>query len=151
MNVKHYIYTWNKDNYASRQDAQRDGAITVREIVMPDRLINHHEKSEFIATYFNTYVLALGDAGDVFAGDKARIGYELVTFKPFMVEAEVLEWNTYTTTVYAETSAEATAKVKAEGIISFEKSDVECGTTGYDGTPIEDNQRAERLVEGEIG
>lgn len=150
MNVKHYIYTWNKDNYASRQDAQRDGAITVREIVVPDHLINEH-REHFISTYFNTYVLAVRDAGDVFAGDRARIGFELVKFKPFTVSAEVLEWNTYTTTVYAETSAEATARVKTEGIVSFEKSDVEHGTTGYDGTPIEDNQRAERLVEGEIG
>lgn len=149
--MKHYIYTWNKDNYTNRQDAQRDGAITVREIVMPDHLINHQEKSDFIAIYFNTYVLAIHDAGYVFAGDRSRIGYELVKFKPFTVEAEVLEWNTYTTTIYAETSAEATARVKTEGIVSFEKSDVECGTTGYDGTPIEDNQRAERLVAGEIG
>ncbi|CAM0042824.1 hypothetical protein VPHK404_0025 [Vibrio phage K404] len=149
--MKHYIYIWNNYVYNSRQDAQRDGAITVREIVVPDMLTDQQQRDSFITNYFNSYALAVGDAGEVFADDRARIGFELVKFKPFTVSAEVLEWNTYTTTIYAETSAEATARVKTEGIVSFEKSDVEHGTSSYDGTPIEDNQRAERLVEGEIG
>ena len=148
---KYYIYTWNKDNYADRHEAQRDGAVKVREIFVPDVLTDQQRRDDVISNYFNTYVSALRDAGEVFAGDKSRIGFEIVKFKPFTVSAEVLEWNTYTTTIYAETSAEATARVKTEGIVSFEKSDVEHGTSGYDGTTIEDTQRAERLVEGEIG
>ncbi|CAM0035965.1 hypothetical protein VPHK120G1_0023 [Vibrio phage K120 g1] len=149
MNVKHVIYIWNKENYTNRQDAQRDGAIETHEIVVPHEYQN--AESLFVNHHLNAYKSALKLSGRVLADDEDVLDFELVKLKPFTVSAEVLEWNTYTTTVYAEKSAEATARVKTVGIVSFEKSDVECGTSGYDGTPIEDNQRAERLVEGEIG
>lgn len=149
MKVKHYIYIWNKENYVDRHEAQRDGAIETHEIVVPHEYQN--AESLFVNHHLNAYKSALKLSGRVLTDDEDVLGFELVKLKPFTVSAEVLEWNTYTTTIYAEKSAEATARIKTEGIDSFEQTDVECGTSGYDGTPIEDNQRAERLVEGEIG
>lgn len=149
MKVKHYIYIWNKENYTNRQDAQRDGAIETHEIVVPHEYQN--AESLFVNHHLNAYKSALKLSGRVLTDDEDVLGFELVKLKPFTVSAEVLEWNTYTTTIYAEKSAEATARVKTGGIIGLPIDDVEHGTSSYDGTPIEDNQRAERLVGGEIG
>lgn len=133
MDIKHYIYTWDKDKYVNRTQAQVADALTKREIVLPDRLINRQEKQAYVRDFFNSYVLALNDSGTVFVGDSSRIGYELVRLEPHSVSAEVLEWNRYTVTIYAEDAASALAQAKEDGVVSCSPDDVESGIRGYEG------------------
>lgn len=143
--IKHYIYIWDNNNYNSRREAEESGAVNKREIVVPDNIHGQEVIHRFIVDSFNAYVLAVKDAGKVLANDDQILGFELVKLKPFPVSAELLEWNRYTVTAYAETAVEAVALVKKNGVVTFKADDVETGSTDFNGEIGDDHQRFERL------
>lgn len=146
---KFVIASWRTDNYQSREEALADGAITEHEIDITGHTVETIE--EYLGEYFSIYQSGLSASSERLTAETASVDCELVQLKPFTVEAEVLEWNRYTVTVFAESGAQAVALVKAEGAVTFSSSDVESGVTGFDGSVGDDNQRGERLVEGQIG
>ncbi|CAM0091176.1 hypothetical protein SIPHO059v1_p0088 [Vibrio phage 264E42.1] len=144
-NIKHYIYIWDDSNYNNRREAEESGAVNKHEIVVPDDIHGQEAIQRFITDAFNTYVWAVKHAGKVLANDDRILGFELVKLKPFPVSAELLEWNRYTVTAYAETAVEAVALVKRNGVVTFKTDDVETGSTEFNGEVGDDHQRFERL------
>lgn len=118
--IKRILVVWNDENYSNRQEAEEDGAVSEFEIP------SHYDAGQRLA-FVEGVTAALRASGERLANNTRALAFEEIVLKPYTATARVLEWNDYTTTVWAESDTKAYENVKNAGITAYVHDDVSWG------------------------
>lgn len=131
------IVIWNTEDYASREAAEADKA--THEHIIKSCIASHN-----VPNFIDAYAWGLTDACSKLLGNPDALQYEVVELHTYNVKAQVLEWNTYTVPILAESEEEALLLATENSVVSFNHADVEWGTEGYAGDDV--SQKDERIL-----
>ena len=128
MKFRLLVRVWDDENYCLA-DAIVDGAVQEFRTILEAESEDELDVPQYLAVIRDS-LRAAGKCTNNYA-DKLKFDWSVSYVQKFTVQAEVLEWNTYTIEVEAATQAEADALAIERGAVSFESLDVSYGTSDH--------------------